>query len=117
MIKKIISVLLLLIFLGCVGGGVYSSVKAAEQDKLYKQEMATYNLRKKNISDNEIGNILTKSKERAEDAKKQADIYKLTKKSYQKYAALLFAAAAVFLAGFIVMLVLIKKGKKPKKSE
>lgn len=121
--KRIISlVLFCVLFLASLSGGIYANVLASQQNTLYK-EQATYAEKyekRYEIASNSdsplIGSQYFKDffKEKAVEAKTNADIYKKTMTKYFIFAAVLIFVALAMLACSIITALPLFKNKKQK---
>lgn len=121
--KRIISlVLFCVLFLASLSGGIYANVLASQQNTLYKEQATSAEKYEKryeiaNNSDSPlIGSQYFKDffKEKAVEAKTNADIYKKTMTKYFVFAAVLIFVALAMLACTIITALPLFKNKKQK---
>lgn len=127
--KKIIAVLLMIICLGSIAGGVFSTVNAVEYNQTYETKKKTYDTFSKlaENSSNSKYNLTFFSdqmKEKADSIKEETDSVKSQLVKFAVLAGVLYFVAVMMLIGFAAILMKIKKEpkrikepRKQKKSE
>lgn len=116
--KRIIAVLLMIICLGSIAGGVYSTVEAVGYKQNYTSKMKSHETYSKlaetsNQSKFNLTFFSEQMKDKAAEFKEQADLAKSQLVKFSVLSGVLYFVAVMMLISFVVTLQRIKK--EPKK--